>query len=144
VSELELKVRCATSADVAAVLEFWELAAENEDRPADSATAIERLIARDPEALLLVLDGDRIAGSLIVGWDGWRCHLYRLAVSPDYRRRGIGHALLEAAERRFTAYGGSRIDAMVLDSNEPAHALWSRAGYSRQADWSRWLKPLDG
>ena len=142
VSEPELTTRSATRGDVDAVLAFWERAAENEDRPPDSAEAVKRLIARDADALLLVLDGERIVGSLIVGWDGWRSHLYRLAVDPDRRRLGIGRALLDAAEQRLTAAGARRIDAMVLDSNRPAHELWSRAGYTRQSTWARWVKPL--
>ena len=101
----DLSTRPATAGDADAVLAFWERAAENADRPADSAEAVTRLIARDPDALLLVLDGERIVGSLIVGWDGWRSHLYRLAVDPDRRRLGIGRALLDAAEQRLTAAG---------------------------------------
>ena len=131
-----LTTRPATPGDVDAVLAFWERAAENEDRPPDSAEAVQRLIARDADALLLVLDGERIVGSLIVGWDGWRSHLYRLAVDPDRRRLGIGRALLDAAEQRLTAAGARRIDAMVLESNRPARELWSRAGYARQSTWA--------
>ena len=78
----------------------------------------------------------------MVGWDGWRCHLYRLAVRPDYRRRGIGTALLKRAEERFVALGGARADAMVLDGNDSAHQAWSQAGYAPQAEWSRWVKSL--
>jgi ribosomal protein S18 acetylase RimI-like enzyme len=138
----ELTTRPATPRDVDAVLAFWERAAENEDRPPDSAEAVTRLIARDGDALLLVLDGERIVGSLIIGWDGWRSHLYRLAVDPDHRRLGIGRALLDGAEQRLTAAGARRIDAMVLESNQPARELWSRAGYTRQSTWARWIKPI--
>ena len=138
----DLTPRSATADDVDAILAFWERAAENEDRPPDSPDAVRRLIARDPEALLLVFDDQRIVGSLIVGWDGWRSHLYRLAVDPAHRRRGIGRALLDAAEERLSAAGARRIDAMVLDANHSAHELWSRAGYTRQSTWARWIKPL--
>lgn len=34
------------------------------------------------------------------------------------------------------------MDAMVLDGNEAAHAIWAAHGYRRQDDWSRWIKPL--
>jgi ribosomal protein S18 acetylase RimI-like enzyme len=83
-----------------------------------------------------------IAGTVIAGWDGWRCHLYRLAVDPGRRRQGIGAALIGAAENRIRALGGTRIDAMVLDDNPGAHAIWAAHGYHRQPDWSRWVKPL--
>ncbi|HVX46508.1 MAG TPA: GNAT family N-acetyltransferase [Mycobacteriales bacterium] len=136
------QLRAAVAADAPAVLEFWSAAAEDSHRPADSVDAVRRLIARDPDALLLAVDGERIVGSVIAGWDGWRCHIYRLAVDPGRRRQGIGRALIAWAERRFADLGGGRSDAMVLDPNERAHQVWARAGYRRQDEWSRWVKPL--
>lgn len=112
--------RNATEADIDAVLRFWATAAEDSHRPPDSTDAVRRLIERDPEALILAVDGDTVVGSIIVGWDGWRCHLYRLAVTPTHRRQGIGRELVTRAEARFTTYGGTRADAMVLDDNAPA------------------------
>ncbi|KQX74126.1 GNAT family N-acetyltransferase [Aeromicrobium sp. Root472D3] len=138
----EIVVRPATVADVGAVLALWTVGAENADRPSDSAADVERLLARDPEALVLATDGEDVVGSVIVGWDGWRCHLYRLAVHPSHRRRGIGRTLLEHAEQRFAAVGGKRADAMVLDGNDLGASIWTDAGYSRQPEWSRWVKPL--
>lgn len=64
-------VRAATPADVAAVLEFWRVAAEDDDRPADRREAVEGLIARDPDALLLLVNRDGILGCVVTGWDGW-------------------------------------------------------------------------
>jgi ribosomal protein S18 acetylase RimI-like enzyme len=135
-------VRVATLADVDDVLAFWRAAAEDSDRPADRREAVQRLIARDPDALLLVVASDGILGCVVIGWDGWRAHIYRLAVHPDHRRRGLGRWLLELAEQRLRAGGAIRIDAMVLDANTSAHGLWSAAGYTRQQNWSRWVKPL--
>lgn len=141
---MRLSFRTAVVADAADVLAFWGRAAEDAHRPSDSGGAVERLIERDPDALLLAMDGDEIVGTVVSGWDGWRCHLYRLAVAPERRRLGIGRELGRRAEARFVALGGTRADAMVLDDNELAHTAWAAAGYSRQAEWSRWVKPLGG
>lgn len=137
-----IEYRPATTAEAQAVLDFWARAAEDADRPPDSPEAVLRLIERDPEALILAVDNDQVVGSIIVGWDGWRCHLYRLAVAPTHRRRGIARTLIDLAESRFAAYGGTRADAMVLDSNSEAHPTWAKAGYGPQPNWSRWVKPL--
>ncbi|GHJ44119.1 N-acetyltransferase [Catellatospora sp. TT07R-123] len=136
-----ISLRAAAPADIDAVLAFWRTAAMGSDR-ADSATAVTLLLDRDPEALLLAVDGDEIVGSLIAGWDGWRCHLYRFAVHPQRRRQGIGTALIAAAEQRFAALGGRRSDAMVLVDNELGASAWTAAGYAPQPQWSRWVKPL--
>jgi ribosomal protein S18 acetylase RimI-like enzyme len=135
-------LRPARIDELDAVLAFWGTAAENDHRPADSRAAIEALHQRDPLALILAVDGGEIVGSVIAGWDGWRCHLYRLAVAPSRRRQGIGQALILAAEERFRALGGTRADAMVLDDNAGARGAWASGGYRRQAEWSRWVKPL--
>lgn len=134
--------RNAVAADADDVMKFWSTAAEDSHRPPDSPDAVLRLIARDPEALILALDNDVVVGSIIAGWDGWRCHLYRLAVAPTHRRQGIGRELVARAEQRFTSYGGTRADAMVLDDNDQAHGVWSTVGYAAQPEWSRWVKPL--
>ncbi|MCE0539561.1 GNAT family N-acetyltransferase [Kineosporia rhizophila] len=137
-----ITLRTARPGDLDAVLAFWQVAAENDNRPADSATAPENLLARDPEALVLALDDDTVVGSVIAGFDGWRYHLYRLSVAPGHRRQGIATALLEHAENRFRALGATRSDAMVLDENVTAQSAWWARGYRVQEDWSRWIKPL--
>ncbi|MFG2602056.1 GNAT family N-acetyltransferase [Streptomyces sp. NPDC048514] len=137
----DVRIRPATAEDLDAVLAFWRTAAEGTSISDDRA-GVERLVARDPEALLLAESEGEPVGTVIAGFDGWRCHLYRLAVHPRRRRQGIGSALLAAAEERFARLGGRRADAMVLVRNETAHHAWHAAGYGPQERWRRWVKPL--
>jgi ribosomal protein S18 acetylase RimI-like enzyme len=139
----ELRIRPALADDLDAVLAFWKTAAEGTSI-SDDRSGVERLVARDPEALLLAELGDELVGTVVAGFDGWRCHLYRLAVHPERRRQGIGSALLAAAEERFVRLGGRRADAMVLVRNETAHHAWGAAGYGPEEQWRRWVKPLSG
>jgi ribosomal protein S18 acetylase RimI-like enzyme len=134
-------IRPAVTDDVDAVLAFWRASAEDSNR-SDSREGVQALIARDPAALILVEDASGIAGSLIAGWDGWRYHLYRLAVRPDRRRQGFGSALLDAAEQRLAALGARRVDAMVLGDNDLGQQAWAASGYQSQPEWSRWVKFL--
>ncbi|MDT0435582.1 MULTISPECIES: GNAT family N-acetyltransferase [Streptomyces] len=136
-------IRAAGSADLDTVLAFWRTAAEGTSISDDRA-GVERLVERDPGALLLAERDGALLGTVIAGFDGWRCHLYRLAVHPRHRRQGIGTALLAAAEERFVALGGRRADAMVLTGNERGRLTWDAAGYGPEEQWRRWVKPLTG
>jgi ribosomal protein S18 acetylase RimI-like enzyme len=135
-----LRTGCAD--DVDGLLDLWLAAAENDSRPPDTRPAVAALLGRDAAAVLLAEHEGELVGSVIAGWDGWRCHLYRLAVRPAWRRQGVGAALLAAAEERFRELGATRSDAMVLDGNDLGQQLWRARGYVRQADWSRWVKAL--
>ncbi|MFJ9538976.1 GNAT family N-acetyltransferase [Streptomyces sp. NPDC101225] len=139
----DLRIRAATPADLDAVLAFWRTAAEGTSISDDRA-GVRRLVERDPEALVLAEQDGELVGTVIAGFDGWRCHLYRLAVHPARRRQGIGSALLAAAEERLVLLGGRRGDAMVLVRNERAHHAWRAAGYAPEEHWRRWVKPLTG
>ena len=109
----------------------------------DDEAGVATLLARDPDAVILAEIDGTIVGCVIAGWDGWRAHLYRLAVSPGHRRRGIGLALIAAGEERLRALGARRFEAMVLDDNADGRAAWHAAGYRADGDWSRWTRPAD-
>ena len=129
-------VRTANAADVAQVVDLWDRAG-GPTRHAGRRREATILLGRDPEALLVAVEDDTVLGALIVGWDGWRCHLYRLAVDGDARRRGIARQLVGAARVRGAGLGAVRIDAMVDPDNEAAVSFWASVGFARDAD-CRW------
>jgi len=137
---VHFSLRAASASDIDGLLGLWQEAAENNARPPDTGRAVMALLNRDPGDLILAEHDGVLIGSVIAGWDGWRYHLYRLAVRPGWRRQGVGSALLDAAESRLMAMGATRIDAMVLDANDLGQDLWQARGYSRQDDWRRWVK----
>ena len=81
-------LRGASAADVGGLLALWVEAAENDSRPPDTSAAVTALLERDPDAVILAEHDGELIGSIIAGWDGWRCHLYRLAVRPAWRKQG--------------------------------------------------------
>ena len=134
-------LRTGGADDIEAVLALWRQA-EATPTVTDSAVDLHRLLARDPEALLVAEVEDAVVGSLILGWDGWRGTFYRLAVDPAWRRRGLATTLIRAGEGRLRALGARRLNAIVDSDEAGAMAFWAAAGYELQTERSRFVKNL--
>jgi len=74
---------------------------------------------------VIVAEHDRqIVGSIIAGWNGWRGSLYRLAVHPTVKRRGLATELVRHAVLTLRSRGAVRIDAFVVAADDDAVAFW--------------------
>jgi GNAT superfamily N-acetyltransferase len=62
-------------------------------------------------------------------------YLEDLFVLPEYRRQGIGKALLTKLAQIAVERGCGRLEWSVLDWNEPAQAFYRRMGASILDDW---------
>jgi ribosomal protein S18 acetylase RimI-like enzyme len=132
-------VRPAALREVTAILELWRDAGAVAGATDDPA-AVRALLARDPEALLVAELRGRLVGCLIAAFDGWRGNMYRLAVHPAHRGRGIGAQLIEAGEERLRAAGARRVTALVVSEDTRAAAVWRRAGYAHDRRIGRLVK----
>ena len=136
-----ISLRPGTDDDVAAVLAFWRDATA-EPSSTDDAEGLQTLIERSPDALVLAVDGDAIVGTVIAGWDGWRGALYRLAVAPSHRRRGIATMLVADAERNLRDRGVRRMHLIAgRAGGEAAESFWLSARYE-PTDQLRFVKNL--
>src|SRR5436853_405929 len=124
-------LRPATPGDVDAVLDLWR-EADAEPTHTDDVEGVTGLLRHDPGALIIAVDGDRVVGSVIAGWDGWRGAIYRIAVAPSHRRAGLARALLREAERRLDGRGARRSSAMVVEDHAHATAFWRASGWAEQ------------
>jgi GNAT superfamily N-acetyltransferase len=113
----------------------------------------ERLVPalqRIPSALVLLAFADDAAIGIavcFVGFSTFRArpllNIHDLAVLPPYRGKGVGRALLQAAEDYARRQGYCRLTLEVLESNAGARALYRRFGFD-DSTVSRFLvKPLD-
>ncbi len=136
-----ISIRPCGPDDCPAVLEVWRRA-DATPSPTDSPEALARLVRELAAVLLLALDADRIVGTVIAGWDGWRGNIYRLAVLPEYRRRGIARGLVEQAEAALRSRGCTRISALVEHDHPWAVGFWDAAGYRRDPRMVRYVKAV--
>jgi ribosomal protein S18 acetylase RimI-like enzyme len=126
-------IRPATRADIDAVLALWAVGRTEHAITEDRRVDVERVLDHSPGALIVAEEDGAVIGTVIAGSDGWRGSLWRLAVHPQQRRRGLGMALVRAAEQRFRELGIPRVQALVGDKDDVARAFWSQAGYPLEA-----------
>lgn len=136
---MPLTLRPAERHELPAVLALWK-DADAEPTLTDDEPSLARLLARDPGALVLALEDGRLVGTVIAAWDGWRGTLYRLAVAPGCRRRGIASRLVAHAERRLRGLGAARLQATVVASDAGATSFWRAGGWSENADRLRFTR----
>jgi len=126
------------------VLTLWQ-EADATPSPTDTRDEVMKLLG-EAAAVLLVAEADgRLVGTVIGGWDGWRGNIYRLAVLPAYRRRGIARALVGEAERRLHGMGARRISALVQSDHPWATDFWDSlgaSGYRHDERMRRYVKTL--
>ncbi len=137
----DVLIRSAAPEDVPAILELWHRA----DAPptvTDDEDALRAVFDRDEHAVLVATVDDDVVGTLIAAWDGWRGNMYRLAVHPDWRRRGIAALLVADGENRLREAGCRRVTALVLTNEPGAKQLWASVGYEKQPEMARFRKNL--
>lgn len=126
-------IREARGEEVEAILALWK---ETGSGPSITDTPEHlRMLTECAPDLFLVADSDSgLVGSVIGGWDNWRGHIYRLAVHPEFRRRGLARALTAEIERRLRARGARRIYALAATKQEMGVKFWESIPYEKSKD----------
>ena len=90
-----------------------------------------KLLLRDGNFALVAMEGEVVVGYvgvLLIPPDEFE--ITNVAVHPDFRRRGVGEALMRALSEKVFAEGQARISLEVRASNEAAIALYRKLGFS--------------
>ena len=121
-------LRPFVAADRVAVLELWHACGLT--RPwNDESAEIDRKLAWDPSMLVVAADGDTIAGTVMIGYDGRRGWVNYVAVAPGRQGSGLGRRLMQEAEARLRALGCPKLNLQVRGDNLAAVEFYRHLGY---------------
>lgn len=124
-----MQIRPFHPADEPAVIDLWRRCGLT--RPwNDPAKDVRRKLAVRPDLFLVGLLDGAVAATVMAGYDGHRGWINYLAVDPDYRRRGLGRALMAEAERLLREAGCPKINLQVRGTNADVIAFYRSLGYT--------------
>ena len=128
-------VRRLTVDDYGDVIALWQKSGLPSVRPEgrDSREAFAAQIEKGQIVIGLETD-DRLIGVVVATSDTRKGWINRLAIDPDYRRRGYGRLLNRAAEQALRELGLQIIAALIEDWNDASRALYKSEGYAVHTD----------
>ena len=93
---------------------------------------IDKKVEFNDGLFFVAVDNDNVIGTVMAGYDGHRGWIYSIAVSPAYRKKGLGSALLSFAEERLSKKGCMKINLQIMEGNEPVEAFYHSNGYKTE------------
>jgi ribosomal protein S18 acetylase RimI-like enzyme len=94
------------------------------------------LVSSDDAPTYVAEIGDQVVGMVTLcvftTLTGSKAYLDHLVVAPDFRRRGVGRALVEHAIDQARVAGASRIDLTANTSKQAGHTLYRSLGFQRR------------
>jgi RimJ/RimL family protein N-acetyltransferase len=125
-----VRIRSYRAADHPAVLALWEAAGFRRGA-SDEAAVVARKLRLERGPFLVAEAEGRIVGTVMGHVDrcwGW---VNRLAVHPDWRRRGLARRLVAEAERSLEELGATTMHLLTHEESAAALALYESLGYTR-------------
>jgi len=121
-------VRPIADADIPAVVALWQAAGVT--RPWNDPLHDLAFARRGPHSTVLVaLEGPAVVATAMVGEDGHRGWVYYVAADPGRRGRGLGRAMMAAAEAWLVARGVAKLNLLVRGDNRAVIGFYEGLGY---------------
>lgn len=130
-----LKIRKLSVKNYPELVHLWSKAGlPFKPKGRDSPEAIAGQMKENPEFFIGAFEKGKLIGAVIASSDARKGWINRLAVDPDYRRRGVAEALIAEAEKVLRQKGIKIFCALIEDSNKASKALFKKCGYVEHRD----------
>ena len=122
-------IRPYEAGDKSGLIQLWTEVLPDRAPHNDPLSSLERKLVVDSDLLLVAVVDDVVVGTVMGGYDGHRGWIYSLAVLPEYRKQGIGSALIQEVEARLKLRGCMKVNLQVLVTNASVVDFYERLGY---------------
>ncbi len=99
-------------------------------RGRESRASLAKQLRSRQTVYLGAFDGPRLVGTVFGTHDTRKGWINRLAVLPDYRRRGIAGRLVHECEQGLRKHGLEMFAALIDSENTASRTLFSKLGYA--------------
>ena len=100
----------------------------------DSREAIAAEMAANPDFFVGAFETNCLIGVVVLSCDLRKGWINRLAVDPEYRRRGVARVLIAEAEKIFGNRGVKLFCALIEGDNFVSKQLFKHCGYAESKD----------
>ena len=100
----------------------------------DSKEGVERFLQRNPGISVVAEEDGKIVGAILCGHDGRRGCLYHVCVREDYRRLGIGKAMVVHCMNALKAEDINKVSLIAFTVNDVGNAFWNCIGWTKRLD----------
>jgi N-acetylglutamate synthase len=100
----------------------------------DSRDGVAKFLKRNPNTNFVAQEGNQLAGIILCGHDGRRGYIYHTAVKPDYRKKGIGKALVTAALDALKKEQINKAALVAFCANDLGNKFWQSVGFDERTD----------
>ena len=109
----------------------------------DSREGVSRFLKHNPTTSVVAEVGTEIVGAILCGHDGRRGCLYHVCVGEDYRKHGIGKAMVVACMRALQKEQINKVSIIAFKSNSVGNEFWKDAGWTLREDLNYYDFPLN-
>jgi ribosomal protein S18 acetylase RimI-like enzyme len=104
----------------------------------DSREGVERFVRRNPTTSIVAQADENIIGAILCGHDGRRGCLYHVCVAEEYRKHGVGKAMVTQAIKALKKEQINKIEVVAFTSNEVGNHFWKDMGWTLRDDLNRY------
>lgn len=124
-----MEIKIYTKGDDQAVVDLWQESLKGLAGIIDDRIDIKERLSTPSQFFFVASVGGHVVGTALAGICDNCAHLDHVAVKPDYRRKGVGRALIEEAESRLLESGCDSLNIEVDAANETALSFLRTLGY---------------